>query len=70
MRGQMQELVAAQLWDSAEILGGFLCGASAEGDSVPPADRAIHLVCPQMLRCPPRRRAPRDSRNEGLKCGG
>ena len=51
MRGQMEELVAAELWDSAEILGGFLCSASADGDSVPPADRAIHLVRPGVPRC-------------------
>ena len=45
MRSQLEDLVAHELWDSAEILGGFLVSASADGaDGVTPGERAQHLA--------------------------
>ena len=45
MRQQLQELLSSELWESAELLGGFLLSASADGGgAVPPGERAQDLA--------------------------
>ena len=39
----MKTLLAAEMWDSAEALGGFLCSASGGSDVAASADHARHL---------------------------
>ena len=42
----MERLLAAEMWESAEALGGFLCSASPRlpPDAVASAERARHLA--------------------------
>jgi len=40
----MERLLAAEMWESAEALGGFLCSATGGPDALASAERARHLA--------------------------